>query len=271
MRQPGFDPRYSPMIRSFVLFAASLLGLSAAHGLQAHPHGPVPTADQVADRLMTALGGREAWDATRYIRFTFAGRRTHVWDKHAGRSRVEGQTKEGERYVVIQNLADKTGKVWLNGQPVEGDRAKELLENAYGAWINDTYWLVMPYKLRDPGVRLVYVGEESIDGAAYDKLLLTFQEVGLTPGDRYWAYINKSTGLMDRWAYVLQDMEPGAAPTVWLWQGWQKYGRIQLAPDRTQVGAEPARKLPLGDIQVSDTMPESVFTSPEPLPAPAAP
>jgi hypothetical protein len=266
-------PPQHPIARCLILAAAFLLALSAAHGLQAHPHGPVPTADEVAGKVMTALGGKEAWDATRYIRFTFAGRRTHLWDKHASRNRVEGQTKEGERYVVIQNLLDKTGKVWLNGQPAEGERAQQLLENAYGAWVNDTYWLVMPYKLRDPGVHLAYVGQESLDGADYDKLLLTFERVGLTPGDRYWAYVNRASGLMDRWAYVLQDMEQGAAPTVWLWQGWTKHGRIQLAPDRVQLGPDGKpgeRKLPLADIQVSDTFPETAFTSPDPLPPVAA-
>jgi hypothetical protein len=266
-------PATHPITRSLVLVAAFLLTLSAAHGLQAHPHGPVPTPEEVADKVMTALGGKEAWDATRYIRFTFAGRRTHVWDRHGNRNRVEGQTREGVHYVVVQNLADRTGRVWLNGQPATGEHADELLENAYGAWINDTYWLVMPYKLRDPGVHLAYVGQESLDGADYDKLLLTFQQVGLTPGDRYWAYVNRTTGLMDRWAYVLEGSEAGTAPTFWLWQGWKKHGRIQLAPERVQLGPDGKpgeRKLPLADIQVSDTMPESVYTSADPLPPVAA-
>jgi hypothetical protein len=220
-------------------------------------------AQAVADRVLQALGGKEAWDNTRYLHFTFAGRRSHWWDKWNGRYRVEGQNREGQKYVVLTNLNTKEGTAYLNGQKAEGEQAKQLLDAAYGAWVNDTYWLLMPYKLKDPGVSLSYAGEETIDGKTYDKLALSFQNVGLTPGDRYWAYINRDTGLMDRWSFVLQDMPKDAPPSVWLWGGWQKYGNIMLAPNRNHVGDD--RKLDLSDIAVADQMPDSVFTSPEPV------
>jgi hypothetical protein len=222
-----------------------------------------PSANSVADRVMKALGGQEAWDNTRYLRFSFAGRRTHWWDKWTGRHRIEGQNREGQKYVVLENINTKEGTAYLEGRKAEGEKAAELLKNAYGAWINDTYWLLMPYKLRDPGVNLSYAGEETIDGKTYDKLALSFANVGLTPGDRYWAYINRDTGLMDRWAFILQDMPKEGPPSAWLWEGWQTHGSIMLAPHRSQVGGD--RKLELGDIAVPDELPDSVFTSPEPV------
>jgi hypothetical protein len=220
-------------------------------------------AQAVADRVLQALGGKEAWDNTRYIHFTFAGRRTHWWDKWTGRYRVEGQNREGQKYVVLTNINTKEGTAYLNGQKAEGDQAKQLLEAAYGAWVNDTYWLLMPYKLKDPGVNLSPAGEETIDGKTYDKLALSFESVGLTPGDRYWAYINRDTGLMDRWSFILQDMPKEGPPSVWLWTGWQKHGNIMLAPHRSHVGDD--RKLELSDIAVPDQIPDSVFTSTEPV------
>ncbi|HEX9940803.1 MAG TPA: DUF6503 family protein [Thermoanaerobaculia bacterium] len=225
--------------------------------------GSAQSVQVVVGRVIQALGGKQAWDQTRYLRFTFAGRRTHWWDKWTGRHRVEGQTKEGERYVVLENLNTKEGTAYLNGQKVEGEKAQELLKGAYGAWVNDTYWLIMPYKLQDPGVNLSYAGEETIDGKTYDKLALSFQNVGLTPGDRYWAYINRDTGLMDRWSFILEDMPKEGPPMTWLWEGWQKYGNVMLAPHRVQVGGD--RKLELSDIAVPDQLPDSVFTSPEPV------
>lgn len=230
----------------------------------------VPTAAQesqshqaLADRVMQALGGKQAWDNAHFFHFTYAGRRSHWWDKWTGRYRVEGQNKEGQKYVVLENINTKEGTAYLDGQKVEGDKAKELLEAGYGAWVNDTYWLLMPYKLQDPGVNLSYDGKETIDGKTYDKLALSFGNVGLTPGDRYWAWINPDTGLMDRWAYILQDMPKEGPPTVWRWEGWQKYGNLMLAPTRTRVGDD--RKLEFSDITVSDQMPDFVFTSPEPV------
>jgi hypothetical protein len=222
-----------------------------------------PTAESVAAHVMQSLGGQQAWDNTHYIRFNFVGRRTHWWDKWTGRHRLEGQTKEGQHYVVLENVNTKEGTAWLDGKKLEGEKAKEMLDNAYGAWVNDTYWLIEPYKLRDPGVNLSYAGEEAIDGKTYDKLALSFGKVGLTPGDHYTVYVNRDTGLVDRWAYVLQDMPKDGPPTVWRWEGWQKYGNIMLAPHRVQVGAD--RKLELSDIAVMDQLPDSVFASPDPV------
>src|SRR4028119_1327103 len=227
--------------------------------------GGAPTAEQVADQVMQALGGKEAWDQTRFLRFEFAGRRTHHWDKWTGRGRLEGKTPEGQSFVVLSNVNTREGDVWLNGQKAEGDPKKEWLERAYGAWVNDTYWLLMPYKLRDPGVNLTYEGTEQIDGKTYDKLHLTFGKVGLTPGDRYWAFINRDTHLMDRWQYVLQDQPADAKPTQWKWEGGQRHGQIMLAPHRTQT--EGDRKLELGNIAVFETLPDTVFTSPDPIAA----
>jgi hypothetical protein len=68
---------------------------------------------------------------------------------------------------------------------------------------------------------------------------------------------------MDRWAYVLQNQPADAKPTAWHWQGWQRYGKIMLAPTRSQVDGD--RKLELGDIAVFDNLPDSVFTSPDPV------
>jgi hypothetical protein len=82
----------------------------------------------------------------------------------------------------------------------------------------------------------------------------------LTPGDQYWAWIDKSTHLMDRWAYHLETMTPAEPPTAWDWQGWQRFGKIMLAPHRVQVGDDG--KLELSDLAVLDTVPDSTFTAP---------
>lgn len=222
-----------------------------------------PEAVQVAQRLLEALGGEEAWNDTRYITFDFFGRRSHVWDKHTGRHRLEGETQEGERYVVLHDVDDRgegPGRVFVNGEEASGDTKAEYLKNAYAAWINDTYWLAMPYKLLDPGVTLAYEGRETIDGTSYDVVKLRFDDVGLTPGDRYWAYVNRDTGLMDRWAYHLQSMEPDAEPTAWDWVDWKRHGAIMLSPTREQVGGD--RVLSLAPIEVPETVPETTFTQP---------
>ncbi|MBV8199730.1 MAG: hypothetical protein JOZ15_03810 [Acidobacteria bacterium] len=223
-----------------------------------------PKAVAVADATLQAMGGQAAWDGTHYLRFTFAGRRTHVWDKWTGRHRLEGKTKDNESYVVLDNLETRQGTAYIDGTPVEGEKGANLVKSSYAAWVNDTYWLLMPYKLKDRGVNLSYVGRQQIDGKDYDEIGLTFGPVGLTPGDHYSAWFNRDTHLMDRWAYLLQDQPRDAAPTVWLWQGWQRFGRIMLAPHRVQPDGQ--KKLELSDIVVAAAVPDAVFTSPAPAP-----
>jgi hypothetical protein len=224
------------------------------------PASADPRATEIANRVLQTMGGQQAWDSAHFIRFTFAGRRRHYWDKWTGRHRLEGQTAQGQTFVVLSNLNTKEGTAYLDGQPASGDIAKQMIDGAYGAWVNDTYWLLMPYKLQDPGVNLGYQGTETLDGQNYDVLTLSFQGVGMTPGDRYWVYVNKQTNLVDRWGYVLQNQPANSQPTQWLWQGWGPVGPILLAPTRTQVGGDG--KLEFTDLAVVDNLPDSIFTSP---------
>ncbi len=226
-----------------------------------------PKAVQLAEKSLEAMGGQQAWDDTRFIRFNFFGFRLHHWDRHTGHHRLEGKSREGDSYVVLHNVNSREGRVWVNGEEADGETKAEWLERAYGAWINDTYWLVMPYKLTDPGVNLEYDGSEDLDGITFDKLKLTFESVGLTPGDTYWAYINRESGLMERWAYFLQDWEEDREATHWQWLDWQRHGKIMLSSKRLNPDPENGRETMLSELAVLDHLPESVFTSPEPVSA----
>jgi hypothetical protein len=264
--------RHRTLPAAFLLLAAPFATVLAAQapGGAATPNPPTlggtsdPKAVAVADATLTAMGGQAAWDGTHYLRFTFFGRRTHFWDKWTGRHRLEGKTKENESYVVLDNLNTREGTAYIDGKAVAGEKGANMVKNSYAAWVNDTYWLLMPYKLKDSGVNLSYVGQQQVDGKDYDEISLTFGPVGLTPGDHYSAWFNRDTHLMDRWAYLLQDQPRDDAPTVWLWQGWQRFGRIMLAPHR--VTPDGQKKIELSDILVAAIMPDAVFTSPAAVP-----
>jgi len=257
---------------ALALFVATTPAAAQTPAPEASPAAPAasnPKATAVADQVLEALGGKAAWDATRYLRFDFAveaeGKsrtpRRHWWDKQTGRYRLEGQTQEGVHYVVLMNLNTKDGSVYLNGQRAQGEDEKKYLERGYGAWVNDTYWLLMPYKLKDPGVILAYDGQTSEGGETWDKLALSFQSVGLTPGDHYWVYVDSKTHLVDRWEYILQSMKPEGPPTRWDWKGWKRYGSIELAPDR--VSPDGKTKIFFPVLDVPQMVPEAVFTSAE--------
>jgi hypothetical protein len=191
--------------------------------------------------------------------------RAHTWDKWTGRYRLEGQNQQGDPFVVLMNVNTKVGQAWVNGQRAAADEEKKLVERAYGTWINDTYWLLMPYKLRDPGVLLTWDGEVKEGGATYDKLALAFDNVGLTPKDRYWVWVNRDTHLVDRWDFVLKGEE--VPPTTFLWKDWRTVGQVKLAAER--VNPKEQRKLVFPVLETPSSLPDTLFTSPEPTPPPA--
>jgi len=250
-----------------------LIGLLLAAGMpaaaaDAPPVKADPKAAAIADQVMDALGGKKAWDDTHYLRFDFGvekdGKfqgRSHTWDKWTGRYRLEGKTPEGKSYVTLMNVNTKEGETWMDGKKLEGDDAKKALERAYGAWINDTYWLLVPYKLKDPGVVLAYGGEEKGPGGMRDKLVLTFDNVGLTPKDKYWIYVNRDNHLVDRWDYVLKGEK--VPPTTWEWKGWSKHGNMMYSSER--VNPKEGRKLMMPVFDVTN-VPDAVFTSPQAAP-----
>jgi hypothetical protein len=195
-----------------------------------------PRAVQVADQVMTALGGKERWDRLHYLSWTFEVSvndtlrppRRHLWDKHSGWHRVEGTTRAGQPYVYIENLNDSTGMAWVSGQKIDGDSLKSLMRTAHGMWINDSYWLLMPYKLRDPGVTLKYDRElKAGNGAMQDRIGLSFDKVGMTPGDRYWVTVDRATHRIVRWDHLLEGGTPPATP--WTLEGWEQHAGLWFA------------------------------------------
>lgn len=208
-------------------------------------------ADELADKVMAAMGGQENYDATRFITWKFFGSRLHVWDKWTGRLHYNN----GKDLTVLMNVNTQEGKAWKAGEPIEDEAAlKEALTGGYRAWINDSYWLVMPYKLKDPGVTLTYSGEgEMTNGRPAWILTLTFDNVGVTPQNKYDVYIDKERNLVEEWAFYTKadDPEPRFKTP---WADWKPYGKIMLSEDRGQRGHT--------GVAVFDELPDSVFTSP---------
>lgn len=248
--------------------ALVVLAEPGASDAQETPETPVAATDvaasdaravEIADRVMEAMGGRQAWDSTRYLTWNFFGRRRHVWDKWTGDVRIEGRDREtGEPYVVLMNLGTGAGRVWTGGAEVtDPEELATRLDGGEAAWINDSYWLFMPYKLEDPGVTLHYLGESPmLDGRPAEVLELTFEGVGRTPQNKYHVYVAEESGLVEQWDYYEQasDVEPRFQLP---WHDWKPYGGILLSADRGENDHT--------DLGVLEDVPRSVFESPDPV------
>jgi hypothetical protein len=230
------------------------------------PNPPAPGFDitgsdtravEIADEVMAAMGGRTAWDSTRHLRWRFFGRRLHVWDKQTGDIRIE--TVDADvTLVILMNLGSKDGTAFRNGEPItDPEELAALLDRGEELWINDSYWMFMPYKLKDSGVTLRFVGDgELLDGRPADVLELTFENVGRTPENKYRIYVARDTRLVERWDFYdkASDPEPRFSTP---WYGWKPFGNILLSADRGDSDHS--------EIAVLDSLPRSVYTDPAPV------
>ncbi len=214
--------------------------------------GSDAAAIAIADEVMEANGGREAWDNTRYISWNFFGRDVLVWDKWTGNVRID----RGNGMTFLTNINDETGRAFIGDREVtDADSVANLMQAAKSTWINHSYWLVMPYKLKDSGVTLTVAGEDTtMDGRMADKLKLTFEAVGRTPQNMYNVWVDKESRLVTQWAYY-PTVDAEEPRFVNPWADYKKYGNIMLSGNREMAQ--------LSDIMVFDELPESVFNSPE--------
>lgn len=210
-----------------------------------------PAAIELADSIMMAMGGRKNWDDTRFISWNFFGRTDLVWDKHTGRVRIDSH-RDTITYLV--NINTMEGRVKVKGQEIrEQDSLVKMLNRAKSIWINDSYWLVMPFKLKDSGVTLKYMGEDTlVNEKYYNVLQLTFESVGDTPQNKYDLFVDVHEKLIKYWSYY-KDASQDTASWTRPWDNYQRYGSILLSADRSD-GRGPK------NVRVDEQLPDAVFT-----------
>lgn len=244
----------------FLSFTMAILLSACTEGTIQDNNPPAPgfnteASDQqaviLADEVMEAMGGRHAWDNTRFLKWNFFGRRVLTWDKQTGDVRIES-LPDSTTYLV--NVNSMKGQVKRHGTPeTNPDTLNMLLNRAKSIWINDSYWLVMPFKLKDSGVTLTYSGTDAtMDGRPAEVVQLTFDQVGDTPQNKYLVYIDKASKLVTQWAFF-QEADQQEPDFTTPWSGYERYGEILLSGDRGERD--------LTEISAPETLPPGTFTA----------
>lgn len=226
-------------------------------------------AAAIAARAFDVMAG-PAWESARYIEFSFAAERggkvvatsPQRWDRYTGDYRVSGTNREGKNFLVVMNINTRKGRAWLDGAEVAD--ASELLTTGYRRFINDTYWLLMPLKMRDPGVKLEFVeSKTNACGATHDILKLSFdQGVGLTSGDQYWAWVNRDSGLVDYWEMLLQGSKDSTRDRSIL-RNYERIGGLLLSTVREFEKTEgPRTRILLQNVKILSSVPSGAFIVP---------
>lgn len=211
-------------------------------------------AHYIAKKTIEAMGGMDEWNDRRYLVWDIFGE-THYWDKWNGDFRWEADS-----LTVLMNIQSKSGDAWINGDKVDDpERRQEILDRGYARWVNNSYWLIMPYKLLDPGVALRYVGTDTSQaGQVSDVIELTFDNVGITPNNKYHVFVDRKSRMVCQWAYFEDkgNEEPGM---VTPWNEWKEYDGIWMSTGR---GSE---RRAVTKLALPDELPRSVFTDPGPV------
>ena len=209
-----------------------------------------PQAITLAEGVIEAMGGMEAYNRARYFHWNFFGKRKLVWDKNGGRVRIDFVD---EPTTMLLNLKTMNGRVLQDGYEVTDTASLAgLLKRARSIWINDSYWLVHPFKLKDGGVTLKYLGPAmTSEGKPAEVIEQTFEEVGDTPNNKYRLFIDPATKLILQWDFYANESD--AQPAISLpFQDYREYNGILLSGQRGERTLTP--------IQVTQTVPAGTFT-----------
>ncbi len=202
------------------------------------PAGNAPEqADALARDMLDALNA-EAYRETRYITWTYrGGRNRYRWDKTMGKVEMSWGDYSGRIDLVYPDRSS----VKENGVVLEGERLKEVTEEAISNFNNDSFWLVAPFKVFDKGTKRRLV--DLRDGST--GLLVTYTQGGDTPGDSYlWELDNALFPVKFRmWVQILPLK--GLSAT---WEGWQETESGVWLPQYHKVGP---LTLDLGEVSAS--------------------
>jgi len=217
------------------------------------------TADDLARRAIDVLAG-PAWERARYFEFTFNVERGNErvtsfpqrWDRTTGTYRVSGRDPKGNDFVAIMNVNTKKGRAWLNGEEVHDSRLDDTLALGYRRWANDTYWLLMPLRIIDAGVKREAVGERTDScGRTWDVVKVTLES------DTSWAWINRDSGIVEEWDMRPQGVPPDEPPVQVMFHDYARYAGLLISTRREVRNKNQTVRL--DDLKVSSEVPKGAF------------
>lgn len=232
----------------------------------------VALADSLVGAWIEAAGGEDAWSSVRSVRYTV----TTVWYDSAGevrrmrprrveiekdedgfRSRIERPEAEG---LYVQVFTGDTAWAALNGRPLPPDHPATE-ESEYVA--RDVhYWIGLPHKLRDPGVRL----RAEPDPEGGHVVRVGFGEgTGIHSGDRYAYHFRDADPFPEEVHYSEQGSDTWART---VWSDFTTTGPLTYVGTRRYLEeGRPTLELRIDDVVVDPPLPDSLFRPP-PLASP---
>ena len=161
----------------------------------------------LAEKMSEAMN-KPAYDSLRFISWQYG---SHYFDWNKKEDSVKVIWADLEVNVSTETLE---GMAYQGGIILLGDQNKKAVNQAIQYFNNDSFWLVAPYKLNDPGVLLSSVKVPKGYG-----LLVTYTQGGSTPGDTYLWLLDENY-FPRGWKMWVKMLPIGGVKSEWM--GWKK-------------------------------------------------
>ncbi|WP_428262668.1 hypothetical protein [Haliangium sp.] len=222
------------------------------------------------DAMLAALGGSEAWAQVKQVQWEtkyyqneeFAAWFRHSWDIWNGRHRMEsvnmgtykasqesGNEDDAKWVVAGYDLFDREARSFATfaGKPVMAEDKAKVIADAYQQWQADSYTLAMLYKLRDPGVKLNYVGEiQDIKGRCQPGCVVV--KVSFVPevgSDVYFLNINRDSNMPEVW-----EKQMGTGTLGYAIEAWNEVGGMRFPAKLVNLGV--SEQIEILDVRVGE-------------------
>jgi len=138
-------------------------------------------ADSFALQIQKAVK-HEQYLTTNNIQWSFRNKHHYIWNKKQNKVNVKW-----DDHMVNLDLKQPE-KSTLANSTISSKEKKDLIKTALAYFNNDSFWIVAPHKLFDPGTTREIVTLEDNSKA----LLVTYSAGGTTPGDSYLWKVDKN-------------------------------------------------------------------------------
>jgi hypothetical protein len=192
-----------------------------------------PKADALANKILKAIK-HDAYKKTRYLEWSFGGRRSFKWDKQ--KHIIDVSWNQNKVILHPNNLEKST--LFVDGKETIENK-EDLIKRAERSFNNDSFWLVAPHKLFEPGILRSVV---NIEGK--DALKVKYTTGGTTPGDSYIWILNDAY-LPIKYLMNVPSMKMNQVPATWD-EWFVTESGTMLPKNHTFSGG---RKLSMGDVK----------------------
>lgn len=199
----------------YFIYLFALIGLTSCKETTKETKEPEVQLS-LAEKVAKAHG-IDHWNEVKEIRFTFNVDRdtTHFERRWAWNTDAQQVTMMSNTDTVTYNRAN----------------VDSSLMRTDAGFVNDKFWLLLPYQLRWDADNFSYETEQQatapISGDSLTKLTIVYgNEGGYTPGDAYDLYIGDDY-MIREWTFRKGNQEEPSMSTTW--EGYETFGDLKIA------------------------------------------